>query len=346
MINVPPTQMVSDPRYAFVVGKIRSLETRLLNNQQVARLLETKDAQALWAELAACADYEEHLAQLTDPNDYEQLLSAELKRVYQSIFELTPDPGMLSLLSLRYDFHNCKVFSKAQFLGEDPGLAISDLGAYPVKEWEQVLAGEVSAEKSGLPRDLLATVLETQASLEEETDLRLRDMQWDQALYGHLYRRAMAGGSVFIQTWVRLRVDCLNLTALMRCKLQNTHKRTLERALFNNGLIPKERLLAAYEGNLDDLPSQVAASPYAELVQEGIQTYLREGSFSYWEKLTDDFEIEFLKQARMAPLGVEPLFAYLLAKENEIKVLRIILVGKLNRLSKAEISKRVRRLYA
>lgn len=346
MINLSPSTMGADSRYAFVVGKIRVLETYLLNNQQVVRLLETKDSQALWDELANVQDYEEHLGQLRDPHEYELLLKAELKRVYDLIFNLDPDRQILNVLALRHDFHNCKALSKAQFLGESADLALSDLGLYPIKEWEQMLAEENSGRSEIIPADLLEIVWNVQVKLEEEDDLRLRDILWDQALYSYLYQQLQATTNIFAQTWLQMHIDCLNLTALLRCKQQGAHKRTLGRALIDHGFIPKDQLLNAYEAALEELPSRFAASYYAELLQEGIQAYQREGSFSSWEKLVDDFEIEFLKQTRMVPFGVEPLFAYLLAKENEIKVLRIILVGKLNNLAKSEISKRVRKLYA
>ncbi len=346
MINISPTKMGSDPRYIFAVGKIRVLETYLLNNQQVVRLLETKDAKALWEELANVPDYEEHLGQLKDPHEFEVLLDLELKRVYDLIFSLDPDRQVLNLLALRHDFHNCKALSKGQFLGEEADLALSELGLYPIKEWEQILAGEGAGQSELIPADLLQVIRGVQAKLEGEEDLRLRDLFWDQALYRYLHRQLQATKNVFAQAWLRMRIDCLNLAALMRCKQQKAHKRTLDRALLDHGFVPREQLLSAYDGALEELPSRFAASPYAELLQDGVQAYQKEGSFSSWEKLVDDFEIEFLKQSRLVALGVEPLFAYLLAKENEVKVLRILLVGKLNHLAKPEISKRIRRLYA
>ena len=142
-----------------------------------------------------------------------------------------------------------------------------------------------------------------------------------------------------------MRIDLLNLSTFLRCKQQKANKKTFECALLGNGLIPTDQLLSTYDSDIEELPNKFASSPYAELLQEGVQMFLKENSFSPWEKLIDDFEIEFLKQTRLVSMGVEPLFAYLLAKENEIKVLRIILVGKLNNLDKSQISKRVRKLY-
>ena len=346
MINLSPTVMGADPSYAFAVGRIRVLETRLLSNQQTLRLLETKDVRALWDELAKLQDYEQHLGRLRDPHEFESLLNAELKRVYGLVFALDPKGELLRLLALRHDFHNCKVLSKGRLLGEDPTLALSGLGLYPVREWEQLLSEGDDFHSDSIPAELLAVIRRVNAELETEQDLRRRDLLWDRALYRYLERKFRLSGNVFAQSWLKLRLDCINFSMFMRCKQQRAPRRVLEEGLLEGGAVPAGRLLEAYAGQVEELPQRFAASPYAELLQEGVQAYSREGCSSTWEKLVDDFEIEFLKQSRLVAMGVEPLFAYLLAKENELKVLRIILVGKLNKLDKAQIGRRLRRLYA
>jgi V/A-type H+-transporting ATPase subunit C len=43
----------------------------------------------------------------------------------------------------------------------------------------------------------------------------------------------------------------------------------------------------------------------------------------------DDFLMERLKAAKMVVFGIEPLVGYILAKEHEVKLIRLILIGKL-----------------
>ena len=51
------------------------------------------------------------------------------------------------------------------------------------------------------------------------------------------------------------------------------------------------------------------------------------------------------KTSKYINIGPEPIFSYIVAKEAEIKTLRIILVAKLNNLSPDVIRERVRELY-
>jgi V/A-type H+-transporting ATPase subunit C len=86
-------------------------------------------------------------------------------------------------------------------------------------------------------------------------------------------------------------------------------------------------------------------SLYAAVVEEGIQTYQKTDSLTRFEKLADDFLLNNIKQAKYLTFGPEPLAGYLLAKENELKLIRIIMVGKINRLPTEEIKERLRDVY-
>ena len=53
----------------------------------------------------------------------------------------------------------------------------------------------------------------------------------------------------------------------------------------------------------------------------------------------------FLRSLYNNPFGIAPLAAYILARENEIKMVRIILSGKLNGFPDEFIRERLRDMY-
>jgi len=59
----------------------------------------------------------------------------------------------------------------------------------------------------------------------------------------------------------------------------------------------------------------------------------------------DNYIIELNKQSKYVHFGPEPIFSYIVAKETEIKVLRIIMVSKLNNIPPDRIRERLRDLY-
>ena len=68
-------------------------------------------------------------------------------------------------------------------------------------------------------------------------------------------------------------------------------------------------------------------------------------SLSAFERWCDNKMIEEIRDQRHNPFTAAPLAAYALAKENEIKTVRIVLSGKLNQLSDESIRERVREMY-
>ncbi len=55
--------------------------------------------------------------------------------------------------------------------------------------------------------------------------------------------------------------------------------------------------------------------------------------------------MEYVRGAKFKPLTLEPLIAYLYAKESEIKTIRIILTSKLNNIDADTIKERLRDAY-
>lgn len=53
----------------------------------------------------------------------------------------------------------------------------------------------------------------------------------------------------------------------------------------------------------------------------------------------------YLKKAKLISFGPEPIIAYIFAKENEIKAVRIILTGKKNGVDPDIIKERLRERY-
>ena len=68
-------------------------------------------------------------------------------------------------------------------------------------------------------------------------------------------------------------------------------------------------------------------------------------STSAFERWCDNQIIETIRPQKYNPFSAGPIIAYMLARENEIKTVRIILTGKLNQLPDDLIRERVREMY-
>ena len=68
-------------------------------------------------------------------------------------------------------------------------------------------------------------------------------------------------------------------------------------------------------------------------------------SFTKFEKDCDDYLMSYVKDAKYKSLTPEPIVGYILAKETEVKCVRIIMSCKLNDIDADTIKERVREAY-
>ena len=109
----------------------------------------------------------------------------------------------------------------------------------------------------------------------------------------------------------------------------------LLRALVDAGKIKPAEFVRDMAGSLKDL---LRATPYEELAEN-------EENITELEKQADNFLIRYIKKAKYITFGIEPLIAYLIAKENEVKLARIVLTGKKSHLPPEVIKERLRDSY-
>ena len=104
-----------DTRYAYAVGRIRVLETRLLNRDALQRMLEADSPQAT-LEALSDTEYEASFSKIESEWDFETALREEMERIYKLIDKLTQDRELTDILRIKWDFHNLKVLLKSKYL--------------------------------------------------------------------------------------------------------------------------------------------------------------------------------------------------------------------------------------
>jgi V/A-type H+-transporting ATPase subunit C len=64
-----------------------------------------------------------------------------------------------------------------------------------------------------------------------------------------------------------------------------------------------------------------------------------------FDRKSDDMLMEMVRGMKRVSVGVEPVFAYLRARENEVLMVRMILIAKLHNIPPDAIDKSLRKLY-
>lgn len=113
----------------------------------------------------------------------------------------------------------------------------------------------------------------------------------------------------------------------------------IETAICGSEELDKEALARASQRGTESLFSFLETTPYNEAAE------ILKSSPAQFEKWCDDMITDHAESARMKSFGTEPLAAYFIAKETEIKNLRILKVCKECKTNKETIMERMRKLY-
>lgn len=307
--------------YAYAVGRIRILETKLLPASFFERLLKTASVQEA-LRLLAETDYSAETLAV----DYEAAFEAELEGVYRFLRGLTDDAPELLVFLHRWDVHNLKLLVVADGRGQP-----SRLGVIPFTKLKRMVA---AGDYTGLPREIAATLAQLPESGPE------RAAALDQAYYRY-GQRILDKGPVLLRDYWRARRDLLNLMIFLRLRKKGVSAQEFTRFMVEPGVLDRN-LLEQYAENQLPLTKVLAYTPYRNLGpgEEGMERALPD-----LERTIDNLLLEMIAEAKRIPLGLEPLIGYLLAKEREILNLRLVLTGKLNKLPEETVRRRLRNVY-
>ena len=314
-----------DSKYAYAAGRIRALETRLLDRQRLERMLDADSADAALRTLQD-TDYGAYLADVADAADYERVLESERQTVYALFRKLCLDEGSASIYFSRFDYHNIRVLSKAKVNQHGVEGLLSRHGELDPKELEEAFQEE---RFDHLPDHLGQTAAAAIEAYRTSGASRLLDITVDMAQ--HQYRLALAENlsNDFLTNLLKLRADVHNILTLFRVKWLGEEYRLLDSAMLDGGFLERDRLKDAFHEPWESVHSRFAVTPFIEIIDAGGSEVISEGSFSKLEKGADDYMMGYLRLTKTVTFGLEPLYAYLLVKENEVKSIRMIMVGKL-----------------
>jgi V/A-type H+-transporting ATPase subunit C len=330
-------------RMDFIQGvtRTRVLEKRLLSRARIDRMIEAKDIDEVLRVLNE-TEYSNSLAGITRGEEYEKILSNELKRVYKLMREVSKDQTIVDILALKYDYHNLKVMIKEKESGKDLSDLYVPLGTTDFQEIRnEFLHGDLKNIKPEFRKAIEAVLTD----LEETQDPQRIDIILDKYYYEHLYKMAEETKIDLFINYVKDMIDFINIRTSIRLKKQGKDIKFFEDVILPNGNIDKDTILFTLNDNIENMIHKFRNSKISSGLIKGLESYKETNRLSDLEKYMDDYLMDLNKPSKYIHFGPEPMFSYIVAKETEIKTLRIIMVSKLNNLSPDVIRERVRELY-
>lgn len=328
---------LKDTDYLFLSTRIRALECTLLTRERMERMLEAPTAADAAKVLQECGYPEMEEVTVDSVN---AVLAQVRQRTFDDLYLFAPDPGILDVFKIKYDYHNAKVLLKSEARGVDAGRLLVDTGRVKPEQLQDCIR---SSDFRGLPGQLSAAVQEAREVLGTTGDPQLSDFVLDQAYFEDMLELARNSGSPFLEGYVRVSIDAANLKSLVRTQRAGKSVEFLQGVLFSGGGIDTRRILTAVNsgGTVTDL---YATSVLREAAEAGAAA-IGGGGLTLFEKLCDDAVMAYVKDAKYVAFGEAPLVAYLVARESEFTAVRIIMTGRLADLPAEVIRERLRDSY-
>lgn len=326
--------------YIFASSRVRSAEKYLLSRDKAEAMIDSKvpeDALKILYDLGY-GDGSDDFTQF----EFENVLAEETRKVFSFIRGIAPDQRDLYPFFYPFDYHNLKVLMKAEFMETDPMELLIDLGTIPIS---QMAIWVRERNFVGLTDTMKNAIIEITDVFARTRDPQLIDIIFDKACYSEMLESALDAGNEFVINYVKLQIDIINLKSFVRLRQMGKPWDFFTQIFIAGGRIQDKLFIAGYDEPYELFAEKlIPYGLYTPMVEGGIM--LKEtGRFTALERLCDNVLIGFAKDAKYISFGIEPLVAYLIAKEMEIRTVRIIMTGLNQGLPKESIAERVRDTY-
>ncbi len=324
--------------YAYIVGRLRALNTRLLTPNLVERMIDASSADDAFrilndlTFLAGCMG--DHTV-----NEFQVVLSKGVQKMLRLIKRMSPNTEVVDFLNLKFDFHNLKVSLKARLTQRgyaDVQHALVDLGSLSEAQWEQfVLDGTIPPITEGMTE----TIADVTRQFEANGDPQTVDLLVDKHYLEESVKLAEKLDSTLTISYLKRLIDFTNVKTLVRCKELEKSVEYLGSVLLAGGNLDNEVFVESHAKTYEEAKVAIESKLHSDDLVVAMEAFISEGTLILLEKNMSELLEQFMKQADRMSFGPEPVFAFFWRFENHIQILRTILLNKLNKLPAEETRK-------
>lgn len=326
-------------KFVRASAEIRVKEKELLNKATFDRII---DASNLSEAIKFLNDtvYQSFFRDIDKAQDYEKALTKKQEKNFAELYKISPDSRVVDLVANNYIYHNIKVYVKDRLLESELSHLYVKIGE---TDWKQYANSNQEIEHI---KDEYTNVID-KASLEyqESKSAQNIDIVIDKLYMQSLKDLADEMDVDLFTKYVKDLIDFTNINTFLRCQRQERDVSFLDHVLFDGGNLSLEILKKIYYGDLDPSSPIFRHLTIGKFVEKGIESFKKTGSLSEFERQKDNYFMQVIKDAKRVTYGPEVIFAYLYAKEMEIKNLKIIFICKLNGIEASLIRERLRDSY-
>ena len=322
-----------DWRYTFQTAQVRTLELQMLTRTTLLDMANAESFESA-ADLLAASEY-------TLPHgsknfaEVENVLRLRKSAVRELFAELMIDKPIVELFRTRDDFTNLRLALRRTLTERPLGTDYSNEGNASPQIFEQVFEEE---NYELFPNYMAEAVERAVLAYYQQKDIRQIDYAIDNYQAQYNLKKAQKLKSIFLLGLFRIQIDLTNICTMLRLKFTESEQRNV---FLKGGFVELERLEKALDISYESQGHLFFVMPYHRVVETGANYLMSDKSFLTAERQCAEFLTGFLKTTIQITAGPQPIIAYLLMKENEIRNVRLILTAKKNFLDTKLILDRI-----
>ena len=233
-------------------------------------------------------------------------------------------------------FHNLKAAIKSVCTGREVASIFYE--GTPISK-EEMLRIIKERDYRALPASMQQAAEEAMEVLLHSGDGQLCDVIIDRAAMEAILAAGQKAEDDIIKDYAESTVAVSNIKIAVRAARTGKTLEFMKRAMAPCDSLSVDKLAQAALGGMDSIIEYLSSDGYAEAAET-----LKDSQAAF-ERWCDNRIIEAIKPQKMNPFSAGPLVAYVIARENEIKTVRIILTCKQNGMSDDSIRERIREMY-
>ncbi len=327
-----------DTDYLNISMRIKYLEARLMGTEAFNRILSSKtpdDAISLIRERLGAEEPSAGSAV-----DFESVITAEEKKVSDFLRKNVPDVSLIDIFDIRRDFMNIRALIKADIRGISPDSMLVSGGTMKIDE---IKAAYIRQDEKALNGYMMSAVKSARQVFSQTADPQKIDTVCDKICFECLKTAAEKSPFDFVSDFFGTRIDIINILSLIRQKLMGKDSSFFSETVLSGGkMFTPLQMSGLYARTLEEFIEYLSHTPYAPIARE---FDISSPDPSLLEKNADLFVCRMIKQLRKTPFGPQVVVGYILAKEYEIKNIRIVMAGIISGQNSDTIKERLRLGY-
>lgn len=317
--------------YPYAVSKIKAKENRLLTKANLEQLSQENNIERIVSVLRE-KEYDFDIVQR--PEDYEIVLKKAEEDLYKLIKEIIDENDFIQIFLSQNDYYNIKLILKSKIQKKEYKNNLLDSGTISKTEIATIMEKE---EYDKLDKQMKESIKEAMELYEKTKMPFVIDAILDKACFHKMKKLANKIKNDFILKYLERLIDITNIKTFFRIRKINQESSLFAISYIEGGKINQKTFIENLKEDEQNLKYKFMG--FSNTIEQAIYHY------ENLDKFCDNYIMDYMKEAKLKALTIEPIVAYIYARQTELKNIRIIFTGKLNNISNEKIKERLRESY-